>query len=68
MSKGEKMMYTTQEAAAYVGRSVITIKRAVRDKMLIPELHTPRLLVFTKNELDRYKSIQRKAGRPKGTT
>lgn len=71
MSKGERKLYTTKQAAEYLGKSIITIKRAVRDNHLTGDLLNDRMRVFTKDELDQYaefaKTIKR-GPKPKGQT
>jgi len=62
MNKDEKMFYSSQEAVEYTGKSIATIKRAVRDKLLIGIMVDGRTRVFTKEELDTFKSIERKPG------
>lgn len=62
MSNEEKKLYTTSQAAEYLKLSPITIKRAVRDKLLTGNLLNKRMRVFTKEELDAYAAIERKPG------
>jgi hypothetical protein len=62
MTNEEKKLFTTAQAAEYLKLSPITIKRAVRDKILKGDLLNPRMRVFTKDELDAYAAIERKPG------
>lgn len=62
MTNEEKKLFTTAQAADYLKVSPITIKRAVRDKVLKGDLLNPRMRVFTKEELDSYAAVERKPG------
>lgn len=61
----DRKLYTTKQAAEYIGRSIVTIKRAVENGHLKGEKLNDRMRVFTKAELDAYKAIPRKVGRPR---
>lgn len=57
-----KDLYSTAQAAEYLGKSVITIKRAVASGALQGTPINPRMWVFTKAQLDAYASVKRKPG------
>ena len=59
-------IYSTEEAAAYLGVSVATIKHHVHNVGDLAGTKIGPALAFTREELDRYKNAPRRgAGRPK---
>ena len=58
-------LMTTQEAATYLGLSVRTVCYYVAEGRLHKARVIGRTMMFSRQELDRFKAIPRKGGRPK---
>lgn len=59
------MEYTSEQAAQYLGLSVRTIRYYVATQRLTPSRRVGRGFLFTLEELNRFKALPRKGGRPK---
>lgn len=61
-------LYTSPEAAAYIGKSVASVRKYVQRGQLRPEpLMIGTANLFRKSELDRFLREQRAPGRPRKT-
>lgn len=60
-------LYSTQEAAEYLGVSVSDIKHHVYTAHTLHPTRIGHSLVFTQDELDRFNREKRKPGRPPQT-
>ena len=62
--KVAETVYTTKEAADYLGFAEDTIRRYIYRKLINARKHGPVYFV-TKTECDRYRKERRRLGRPK---
>lgn len=58
-------LYSTKEAAAYLGIAVSTMKKYVHVEKRIQGHKVGHSLVFTQDELDEFDASRRKVGRPR---
>lgn len=64
-AKVNDTIFTTTEAAKYLGLSLDTVRKYVQRRLITPATTIGRSYLITKTECDRYKRDRRPQGKPK---